>query len=198
MQAVVTDMVLEGIFNSSCAGCVETLAWRRRSERLMSTFKVKKSGQSFVELVCGLLFLVPIFLALFDIAICFIADSANESVCRDAARAASAGVPQDFTPTGGQTVAADSMKRAQAVCDHVYKSGGYIVGPKLAKDLSGPQSLVPPDPTTGGQWGGTYRVVTTMLVNLPASIPGLTPTQVTLSKAKEFTITRTEKPVYSY
>lgn len=167
----------------------------------MNTVSGRKGGQSFVELAAGLGLLIPVFLCLFDIAICFIADSANETVCRDAARAAAAGVPQKFTRSDGTTIEADAKDRAKAVVTRVYKSGGFIDGPFLMEDETGPKlrsGPPPPDPGAGGQWDGTYRVATKMVVKLPASIPGLTPTSITLTKVKDFEITRTEKPVYAF
>ncbi len=166
----------------------------------MKTICRVRSGQSLAELAAGLMILVPVFLLVFDLAVCIIADTINENVCRDAARAASAGVPAPFTSFNGTTIPADAFQRAQAVVKHVYQSGGYIEGPTIVTTKTGSQGpnhsggVVPPNPVTGGQWDGTYVVTTQIIVHLPASIPGATPSQITLNKSKEFTITRTEKP----
>lgn len=171
----------------------------------------KICGQSFAELAAGLFVLIPIFFLLLDGAVCIIAVMTNDSCARDAARAASAGVPQDFTyapdPTTGQskTVSGDALKRAQSVVTRVYSSGGYIVGPSLvgagaANDPdTGPQpaadgtAFAAPDPQAGGPWIGNYRVTTEIKVNLPAYIPNITPKQVVFHSRQEFPITRTEQ-----
>ena len=140
----------------------------------------------------GLLVLIPIFLVLLDLAICVVAVTVNDSCCRDAARAASAGVPQDFSAT----VKENAKARAQAVVSHVFSSAGYINGPTLlsaSSDQTGPQNLVAPPQQFGGAWGGTYRVTTEIVVNLPAAIPGITPATVTFDARQEFPITRVEQ-----
>ena len=87
----------------------------------MKTICRVRSGQSLAELAAGLMILVPVFLLVFDLAVCIIADTINENVCRDAARAASAGVPAPFTSFNGTTIPADAFQRAQAVVKHVYQ-----------------------------------------------------------------------------
>jgi uncharacterized protein (UPF0333 family) len=58
--------------------------------------KVRKRGQSIIELAVGIIVLVPIVLVLFDLAVLVLGVGINDSVCRDAARAAASGSPTDI------------------------------------------------------------------------------------------------------
>ncbi|HMY03648.1 MAG TPA: hypothetical protein PKA48_09850 [Candidatus Obscuribacter sp.] len=60
-----------------------------------SSNRFRPRGQSSVELVAGLIILVPIVLVLFDLAVIVLGVQINDSTCREAARVASIGDPTD-------------------------------------------------------------------------------------------------------
>jgi hypothetical protein len=64
-----------------------------------------RRGQSLVEVTAGIAILLPVLLVLFDLSMIFLAVQANESICRNAARAAAGGDPSD------------ASVRAQAIVD---------------------------------------------------------------------------------
>lgn len=72
-------------------------------------------GQSSVELVCGLIVLIPIVLVLFDLAVIVVGVQINDSTCREAARVASIGDPTD------------ANKRAAAVVARANKQGSSML-----------------------------------------------------------------------
>lgn len=53
-------------------------------------------GISTIELIAGLIVLIPVVLVLFDLSAIAIAVQANDSACREAARAAALGPPPEF------------------------------------------------------------------------------------------------------
>jgi Flp pilus assembly protein TadG len=76
----------------------------------------RRKGQSLVEVCGALIVLIPLLLFLIDGLFVFLGASMNDSICRDAARAAAAGPPSVVdaiaTPKG----------RALTVINHVYYS----------------------------------------------------------------------------
>jgi len=80
----------------------------------------KGHGQSMVELLAGLVVLIPVILTLIDLAVLVISVTVNDTVCRDAARACAAGPP------------AQAVQRAQAVVSKNYKPGGAITSLTVA------------------------------------------------------------------
>ncbi len=55
--------------------------------------KRQLNGSSLIELVCGLLLAIPVFILLFDSSMLVIGVQINEKVCREAARMAASGEP---------------------------------------------------------------------------------------------------------
>jgi hypothetical protein len=157
----------------------------------------KKTGQSFVELAAGLIVLIPILLALLDLAMIIIAVQVNDTVCRDAARAASSGRPADFTSSMG-VQKANAMERAQGVVKRAKaSSGGYIAQLNIIPSESGPTFVDPgnpgPDPNFGGAYNGSYHVTTEVTVNVPAYVPKVMEPSYTFRARQEFPITFVEK-----
>ena len=75
-----------------------------------------KKAQSFVELGTGMIVLLPLVLGAIDIAFIGVGASINDAVCRDAARAASAGTPaQKVKGTRKLGAATEPFKRALKV-----------------------------------------------------------------------------------
>lgn len=110
----------------------------------------KKQAQSFVELVVGMVVLIPIVLVLFDLTVIVIAVQVNDSTCRDAARLAASG-----DPTQAQIRAGAAVARANS------NTGGMLSKFRLVSVVSTVtaaqiQALQP----YGGSLKGTIRVVT--------------------------------------
>jgi hypothetical protein len=155
----------------------------------------RRSGQSMVELLGGLVILIPVVLVLLDLAIIVIAVQVNDGACRDAARAAAAGRPVAYTNANGTTFPETAKSRAQGVITRAAAGAkGYISVLELvdADTHPNPVAIVAPDPQFGGAYQGSYQVTTHMRVNVPASIPGVTPEFIDLNARQEFPITMIE------
>ncbi|MBI2812127.1 MAG: hypothetical protein HYX67_15030 [Candidatus Melainabacteria bacterium] len=88
---------------------------KRRNER--------EKGQSIVELSVGLIALIPIVLVVFDLAVIVIGVQINDSTCREAARVAASGAPQD------------QANRAKAVISRAnQRAAGMLSNFKLVTD----------------------------------------------------------------
>ncbi len=142
-------------------------------------------GQSLVELAAGLMVMLPVILVLVDLAIITTAITANDAACRDAARVAAAGEP----------VGNNVEDRAKQVLKQAYQSGGYITGPTLVEAKG--VGIVAPDATYGGPYQGKVSVETEIVVRVPASIPGITPENVTLHSKQEFPVTFVKQNTFS-
>jgi hypothetical protein len=66
-------------------------------------------AQASVEMIAGLLFLIPILLVLVDIGVMMLASSANDNVCKRAARAAANQFPTNHNPPGDPQGAAGKV-----------------------------------------------------------------------------------------
>ncbi len=129
-------------------------------------------GQHLIEVLCGLIFLIPVFLFLVNCAFIYFAATLSDGIARDCARAA-AGVEPTYTTIGRQLLSnsAPNFNRAQAVVTVARtRNRGYIrdcqiVGPESACTIT-----AVPDPFRGGQWLGTVTVRTRLSYILPVSI----------------------------
>jgi hypothetical protein len=65
--------------------------------------RMRRTGQSLIELTAGIVVLVPVLLFLADFALILWAVQSNDMICRDAARAAAAGDPLE-APARAQAV----------------------------------------------------------------------------------------------
>jgi len=155
--------------------------------QLYKELRRANSGQSIVELVAGLIALIPVIMALLDIAVVYSGISLNDSICRDAARVAAAGDPTNTT---------QMMNRATQVIKNVYKPGGYVVLNTTPKQVIIDPSIpfVAPNPTTGGTYNGNILVQTEVTVNLPASVPNITPSQLVFDSQASYPITFVAQP----
>ncbi|CAN5483879.1 hypothetical protein BH10CYA1_BH10CYA1_23450 [soil metagenome] len=112
----------------------------------------RKKGQSIVELAVGLIALIPIILVVFDLAVIVIGVQINDSTCREAARVAASGSPQD------------QANRAKAVIARAnQRSAGMLSNFRLVTDP--PISTVTQAQATalapyGGALNGTVTVQT--------------------------------------
>ncbi len=123
----------------------------------------RRKGQSLVELAAILLTVIPVLLILIDCLFILIGASLNDSICRDAARAAAAGPPSVVDAI------ATPQKRALTVIDHVY----YSNMPMKVRDIVSIKENVrtlPPD-SQGGYVDGEITIGTTIDI-YPPFVPG--------------------------
>ena len=117
-----------------------------------------KSGQSFTELATGLLVVIPIVLLCIDVATICMGVTLNDSVCRDAARAASLGAPNGITP-------GEPQRRAEGVVNKANKTTGAI---RLDPAVTVTENIVSlPLTNFGGPVKGEVTVFTTVHVFPP-------------------------------
>ncbi len=118
-------------------------------------------------MVAILVLLVPVALLIIDCVVLAIGASQNDSVCRDAARAAASGPPGDMSTGNNRSVASGSppYKRAQSVIKRVWNSG---VPAKVRDELTVLETIrdVPP-PELGGPVDGEVSVLTVVDVYPP-------------------------------
>lgn len=140
--------------SSSCS------TYRRNRSRSLSLSQVGSTkGQSIVELVVGLIVIIPIILFCVDAAMLYMAVNLNDNVCRDAARAASAGPPDAIT-------SGEPKRRADAIVKKVNKfSGSIVLDPNVvvAESLTGTLPKAP----FGGPVKGDVTVTTAVTVYPP-------------------------------
>ncbi len=119
----------------------------------MKTSARRKRGTSIVETAAGLFIIIPIVLFLFDVAACVLAQTANDSMCKSAARAAAE---------------ADDAGKAQAAAQSAidnFPAAGYIKSKRLAKPVAY-------DPNS------SVTVVTEIICQFPVPIPFGGPAQM--------------------
>lgn len=115
--------------------------------------KGNNRGQSIIELVCGLIILVPLTLVLFDLAAIVLCVQTNDSTCRDAARAAASGPPDTSMQSRAQAVVARANNR----------TGGVMVSNyKLINVNSSAGTISNVIQTYGGAVSGTVTVTTSV------------------------------------
>lgn len=146
----------------------------------------RKRGQSIIETVVGIMFLVPIALFLLDIGVVVLGHTANDNLAKTVARAAASA--KDTTYDEGTSAAGFSA--AQAAAGSFAESaiitkpngGSFLtaycwngVGNPQSEGLSWPGSM--PQPGTGN-----VSVMTTMTVKMPVPFPFL-PTQLDFQAA---------------
>ncbi len=125
-------------------------------------------GQSLAELAAGMMIFIPIILILVDCSIIMIGVSANESACRDAARAAASSAPASMISGQAHSVSASSApyKAALTVIKNLYATGGLA---SIDQSLVMKEALQDPLPQSpqGGALNGTVSVETTASVSPP-------------------------------
>lgn len=130
--------------------------WSRRSR-----------GSSIIEMVAVVVMLVPFILALIDCGMIAIGVALNDSVCRDAARAAASGPPGDTTVGDNRNVGPgkNPYDRALAVVKRIYDTKLPM---KVRETIKTTESVraVPP-PMVGGAVDGDVSVTTTIDVFPP-------------------------------
>lgn len=138
--------------------------------------KRRHRGQSIIETVVGIIFLIPVVLFLFDIAALVLCSSANDNLAKAAARAAASAVAANGQ--GNATVAREAAKKICnnfAVSQLIQKppSGGidgtFMTGFHFnSRDGATPPNPAPPaEGTDTACADGQVCVVTTMDVKVP-------------------------------
>jgi hypothetical protein len=142
-----------------------------------------RRGQHTIELVCALIFLVPIFLFLIDVCFAYFAGESNKQVCRDAARAAADVIPDMTGATPGsdpppKRVSGNdpTFRRAQSVVEKMRQTGAqeWVRGVNLDAvivDLGRVEDSA--NVALGGPIAGTVTVTTTLRARPPAVLPGV-------------------------
>lgn len=113
---------------------------------MISKISRRKRGTSIVETAAGLFIIIPIVLFLFDVAAAVLAQTANDSMCKSAARAAAE------TDTAGKAQAA-----AQTAVDR-FPAAGYITSKRLFRPVQ-------------YNAGTSVTVVTEIVCKFPVPIP---------------------------
>ncbi len=148
----------------------------------MSSRKCGSRGQSIIETVVGIMFLVPIVLFLFDIAVLVLCNTANDNLAKSTCRAAASATDGSGAGTAKAAFdAADSVANSFASSAIINKSGGsFLTG--FSYNANGTPS------TGGGQYPGPIAngagnppppekgqvaCITTMKVTLPVPFPVL-------------------------
>lgn len=139
--------------------------------------KYRLNGQSTIEMIAGVIVIMPVILFLFDLAVVLLSVQVNDAACRDAARAAAAGPPSQLTD------------RANTIVNNFYKSGGYISKIEVIPNGTQANITATPDPVYGGPYTGTAQVTTKMTINVPVTVKGILPTQVQLNAVHSMPIT---------
>jgi len=85
---------------------------------MVSTVRRRK-GQSIVELAVGLMALIPIVLVIFDLAVIVIGVQVNDSTCREAARVAASGDPNDAQARAAAVVARANQRASGMLSNFV-------------------------------------------------------------------------------
>lgn len=140
----------------------------------------KIHGQSTIEVIAGILVLIPIALFAIDGVTLFMGASLNSQVCRDAARAAANGPPTVMSPT------LTPRQRAEAVVRRTQKNEGAV---RLQPDVVCRESVTRvPTPPWGGIVEGTVTVTTAVDVYPPFLLKCTMP-RVTLRNEQTFPFT---------
>ena len=149
----------------------------------------RKSGQSIVETVVGIIFLVPVVLFLLDIAVLVMANTANDNLAKTVARAAASA--RDISTSEGTAAAGFNAANSAA---STFAESGLIQKPGDGSFLVGYSwnGTGSPD-SQGSSWPGSLPspnigdvgVVTSMKVNLPVPFPFLPNTIDFQAKAVE-------------
>lgn len=133
-------------------------------------------GQSIIETVVGIIFLVPIVLFLFDVAVLVLSNTANDNLAKSAARAAASATDASGKGTGdkgfdaAKSIAANFSPSAiinpvgggksSFVTGFEWNGGGSNGNVKNGEAIT-------PSPSEG-----QVAVITTMEVTLPVPFPG--------------------------
>jgi Flp pilus assembly protein TadG len=146
-----------------------------------------RKGQSIVETVVGIIFMIPIVLFLFDVGVLVLANTANDNLAKQAARAAASAV--DPGTNQGTLVAAESAAQnivnkfqTSGFIDKVQFSYFYYNGTGKAEGggVGTPPAVAQADPGAGN-----VAVVIGMEARAPVPFPGFDTARVFWARAVE-------------
>lgn len=152
-------------------------------------------GQQLVEVACGLLLIVPIFLFLVDVCVMYMAGNLADGAARDAARAAAAVEPTVRQPGRAPlTLSLPNFQRADAVLKlALSRASAQGIMKQFDIDPAAEHSYLDikaaPDSAKGGQWQGTVTIKTRLTYALPVAIPNITPATMVSEAEARFPIT---------
>ena len=87
----------------------------------------RRQGQSIIEMIVGVIVLIPICLVLFDLAVIVLGVQLNDATCRDAARAAASGDPSNATARATAIVSrANARSHGQIVANFAMVGGANV------------------------------------------------------------------------
>lgn len=137
-------------------------------------------GQSLVELCAGLIVGVPLILAGVDLGFIALGASINDSVCRDAARAAASGPPAVQSTSVNRTVM-PGQAPYQRVLSVIQKHSPTNLPLKVLNKAEIVESVRDlPSTTTGGAVDGDIAVKTTVSITPPFVLRAYCPTGIEL------------------
>lgn len=142
----------------------------------------RERAQSMIELVVGLAILVPIVLILIDIGTLIIGSAMNSDICREAARAAANGAPD-------QVITGTPRARAEAVINRKKQMESGNVSLKTPIRMW--EQLREPLPSApfGGPVDGEVTVQTTATVRPPFLVRAIVPNGVDLVASQSYPYT---------
>jgi hypothetical protein len=147
----------------------------------------KSKGQSIVETVVGIIFMIPIVLFLFDVAVLVLANTANDNLAKQAARAAASAVDPSSnqgTLAAGET-AATNIVSGFATSGFIDKVAfAYLVYNSAAKPENGALGAAPTAAQTDPGLGNV-SVVIGMEARAPVPFPGFDTTRTFWARAVE-------------
>src|SRR3974390_2335653 len=115
----------------------------------MSARKNRRAGQCFIEVSAGLFILVPLALFFLDVVVMVLANSANDTLAKNAARAAADQKDQSTALTAAQQVV-ERFPKSTIINAAALEQGKFQYNS-----------------------GANVYAYTTMSINLPAALPGL-------------------------
>lgn len=139
-------------------------------------------AQSIVELVAGLIVLIPIVLIMIDIGSLYLASIMNSDICREAARAAANG-PPGAVQTGEPQKRVDTViNRKRAMC------AGNVTIDSPVQVTEAVRTPLPAKPF-GGQVDGEVTVETVVTVRPPFLVQAIVPQGVKIRTSQTFPYT---------
>lgn len=158
------------------------------------TSRKRSSAQSLIETVVGIIFMIPIVLFLFDIAVMVLANTANDNLAKQAARAAAGATPPgNPAPTAGnvpQFRTAAKQAADQVVANYTAAShSAYMTNVTMSKMWYDNQAVAgtnpPPANIDLNPGVGNVAVFTHMECNPPVPFPGFNTTRTFFARAVE-------------
>ena len=152
----------------------------RTASAPLKTDRRRARGQSLVELCAGLVVGVPLILAGIDMGFIALGASINDSVCRDAARAAASGPPSSQSTSANRKVTPGQTpyQRVQAVIRKHSPSHLPLKVLDQADIVETVRDL--PSTITGGAVDGDIAVKTTVSITPPFILRAYCPTGIEL------------------